>query len=326
MAAQDDILRAQLVDRRHRLETAAQRMPAAYVSDLLREVDSALARMEAGAYGLCETCHDPIEPERLMANPLARFCLDHLTPEQQRALEQDLEMAARIQAGLLPGRSVVHGPWELCHHYEAVGPVSGDYCDVVTADGDSGAVFFMLGDVSGKGVAASMLMSQLHAIFRSLIAVGLSVNQLMERANRVFCETTMPQHFATLVCGQLSPTGEVELCNAGHCPPLLIRRTGVTTIGASGLPLGVFSNSVHGSERARLEPGETLFLYTDGLSEATDGSGAEYGAAQLSSILTRCQQIGPGELIRACLDDLSGFLAGARKSDDLTVMAIRRAR
>ncbi len=324
MGVRDDVLRAQLVDRRRRLETAAQRMDGMYLSDLLREVDSALERMDSGTYGRCETCHDPIEPERLLADPLVRFCLDHLTSEQQRALEEDLGMAARIQSGLLPKQNLTCGPWEVYYHYEAAGLVSGDYCDLVTPDADSGAVFFLLGDVSGKGVAASMLMANLHAIFRSLIAVGLPVSQLIERANRIFCESTMTQHFATLVCGKLTPAGAVEICNAGHCQPVLVRRSGVSAIESSGLPLGVFSNSEYRAETTHLEPGDTLFLYTDGLSEAVDQSGTEYGFARLCKFLDRCGGIAPGGLVGACLEDISSFRLGAPKNDDLTVMAIRR--
>lgn len=326
MSIGDTLLREQLVDRRRRLEAAAERSDAGYLAALLKEVDQALERMDSGTYGLCETCHDPIEPERLMADPLVRLCLPHLTSEQQRALEADLELAARIQTGLLPKRNLRHGPWELCCHYESLGPVSGDYCDVVASEASSDGVFFLVGDVSGKGVAASMLMASLHAIFRSLIAVGLPVNQLMERANRIFCESTMAQHFATLVCGRLASTGAVEITNAGHCPPLLVRRSGVSALELSGLPLGVFSNSEYRSQSAHLEPGDTLFLYTDGLSEAADHSGAEYGATRLAQFLDRCREIAPGELIRACLEDVQSFGNNPAKTDDLTVMAIRRAR
>ncbi len=324
MAIRDDILRAQLVDRRQRLEAAAQRTDAAYLSGLLEEVDSALERMDSGSYGLCEACHEPIESERLLADPLVRFCLGHLTAEQQRALEEDLEMASRIQTGLLPKRNLRHGPWEVCYHYEGLGPVSGDYCDTVTPEAGSGPLFFLVGDVAGKGLAASLLMAHLNAIFRSLITVGLPVSQLMERANRVFCESTMPQHFATLVCGRLAPTGEAELSNAGHCQPLVVRRSGVSAIRHAGLPLGVFSNSEYQPETTRLEPGDTLFLYTDGLSEAVNPSGREYGTARLSPILSRCRETAPGRLIEACLEDLSNFRDGAPKNDDLTVMAIHR--
>lgn len=324
MSVPDQMPRTQLVARRRRLEAAAQRLDAGYLSDLLQEVDSALQRVEAGTYGLCDTCHEPIEAVRLASDPLVRFCLDHLTSEQQRALQDDLEMAARIQASLLPKRDITLGSWEIYHHYEASGPVSGDYCDVVIPEADSGAIYFLLGDVSGKGVAASMLMAHLHAIFRSLINVGLPVSQLIERANRVFCKSTLPQHFATLVCGRLLSAGGVELCNAGHCPPLVVGRSGVTTIQPAGLPLGVIAKGLYRSETTRLDPGDTIFVYTDGLSEAVDSAGAEYGAARLTKFLDRCRAVSSNQLVRACLEEMATFRGGSPMNDDLTVMAIRR--
>ena len=195
-------LRRQLNDRRQRLQAA---VPAAAqpgrLLELLREVDAALERIDAGTYGRCEVCQDPIEDDRLAADPLVRFCVGDLTPGAQRALQHDLELAARIQRSLLPRPDRVFGGWEVHYRYEPAGPVSGDYCDVVLPDGDRAPLFFALGDISGKGVAASMLMANLQAIFRSLLATGEPLQALVERANRVFCESTLPTHYATLVCG-----------------------------------------------------------------------------------------------------------------------------
>jgi sigma-B regulation protein RsbU (phosphoserine phosphatase) len=91
---------------------------------LLGEVDSALERMDKGTYGLCEVCHEDIETDRLMADPLTRFCLDHLTTDQQRALEADLELASKIQSALLPQRELRLPGWDFSYHYEAVGPTT----------------------------------------------------------------------------------------------------------------------------------------------------------------------------------------------------------
>src|SRR4029450_9537968 len=97
------LYRDQLLDRRHKLEMAVATLGRPdEVSRLLQEVDAALGRMNAGTFGLCATCHDPIEPERLQADPLTQFCIDHLTPVEQRALEHDRDLAARIQRELLP--------------------------------------------------------------------------------------------------------------------------------------------------------------------------------------------------------------------------------
>jgi sigma-B regulation protein RsbU (phosphoserine phosphatase) len=320
----DSILRTQLLDRRQKLETAVIKSRDAHLMRLLQEVDSALARMDQGSYGLCEVCHDPIEAERLMADPLVCACLDHLNSDERRALERDLELASHIQRGLLPRPELRFDGWEITYHYEPVGLVSGDYCDVVQPETEGGDFFFLLGDVSGKGVAASMLMSHLHAIFRSLLAMGLPVNQLVEHANRIFCESTMSAQYATLVCGRAGRSGEVEVCNAGHCPPLLVHGGEVTNLEATGLPIGLFSSGLYSVKRVHLAPGDSLLLYTDGLSEAQDLSRAEYGAERLSRLVKERHAHAPPAMIRACLEDMAAFRSGAPKTDDLTIMMIRR--
>ena len=320
----DAAMREQLLERRHRLEVAAVEVEdGGQLRRLLGEVDAALARMEQKTYGLCEVCHDPLEAERLLADPLTCVCLGCRTPAQRHALEADLELAARIQAGLLPARDFRHDGWQVSYHYEAASVVSGDYCDFVPA-GD-GSLYFMVGDVAGKGVAASLLMSQLHAMFRALVPLGLPVNQLVERASRIFCESTLPTHYATLVVGRADTAGEVEICNAGHLPPVLLRGGEARLIEATGLPVGIFCNEQFTSERFRAEPGDTLFLFTDGLSESRDPAATEYGAARLQTLLCRHHALLPQELIDACLRDLRDFCAGAPRHDDLTVMALRRA-
>src|SRR5690242_19375453 len=182
LLAPTDQVELQLRERRARVQAALARTDASSpptLRTLLEEIDGALDRIATGSFGLCEACHDPIEAHRVLNAPLVRFCVDHLTPSEQRALEQDLELAARIQAGLLPQPEQRHGIWHFARCYRAAGPVSGDYCDLVT--GADGSAYFLLGDVSGKGVAASMLMVHLHAMFRTLVSVGLPLDRMFEQ-------------------------------------------------------------------------------------------------------------------------------------------------
>src|SRR5256884_8956803 len=128
--AEQTYLRTELEQRRERLH-AALHSPAAdaSLSQLLTAVDTALSRIDQGTFGLCETCHDTIEAERLLADPLVRFCLDHLTSAEQRALESDLSLAARIQRGLLPKPGLAPVGWDVRYHYHPAGMAGGDYCD-----------------------------------------------------------------------------------------------------------------------------------------------------------------------------------------------------
>jgi sigma-B regulation protein RsbU (phosphoserine phosphatase) len=325
VTAIEPLLREQLIDRRHKLEDVASAFHRpAELTRLLKEVDAALHRMDIGVYGLCEVCHEPVETERLIADPLTRFCLGDLTPSEQRALEEDLELASQIQTGLLPLPTQKVDGWDVSYHYEPAGAVSGDYCDLMK--GEDQSLHFVLGDVSGKGVAASMLMAHLHAMFRTLISINLPLGQMVERASRVFCESTLPTQYATLVCGRANTSGEVELCNAGHLPPLLVQEGKVTSIAATGLPVGVFCSESFSVNRVQMSKGDTLFLYTDGLSESSDGAGNEYGADRLSRLLNDNRNLSPESIITLCRQELHTFAEGRLPGDDLTLMAIRRTK
>src|SRR5438046_9165738 len=144
--AEQTYLRTELEQRRERLHTAVHSPAAdASLSQLLTAVDAALGRIDQGTFGLCETCHDSVEPERLLADPLVRFCLDHLTSAEPRALDSDLSLAARIQRALLPKPGLAPAGWDVHFHYQPAGMVSGDYCDLFETDG---RLRFILGDVS----------------------------------------------------------------------------------------------------------------------------------------------------------------------------------
>jgi sigma-B regulation protein RsbU (phosphoserine phosphatase) len=260
-----------------------------------------------------------VEAERLIANPLERFCIDHLSQDEQRALEDDLTLAAQIQRGLLPTHPMRVGDWKLDYCYEPARIVSGDYVDIL----QNGDLYFVIGDVSGKGVAASMLMAKLHTVFRSLIPLQLSVDKLMERASRLFGDSILPGQFATLICGRLTKDGVISLCSAGHPPALLSHNGKVEQIFATGLPLGMFANQKFSTENLKLETGDTLVLYTDGVPDAVNKHNDEYGMSRLIEIAASWPE--PESLVARCLSDVSAFRAGSPRFDDISIMGIRRA-
>ena len=130
--------------------------------------------------------------------------------------------------------------------------------------------------------------------------------------------------YATLVCGQARPNGEVEIHNAGHWPIIVVGRGGVLRIESTGLPLGMFCEGEFAGTRLRLEDGDTLFLYTDGLSEAR-GAVEEYGVDRIAHLVRQQATRAPAELIAACLNDLRAFASAGPRLDDLTLLAIRRS-
>ncbi len=290
------LLRDQLLIRRKKLETAVTKSQTANLVQLLEQVDRALERVDHGSFGICEVCNDNMEAERLLADPLATMCLDCLRPDEQRALEQDLELAARIQAGLLPRRDFSAAGWNVAYHYEPAGMVSGDYCDLI-AEGKN--LYFMIGDVSGKGVAAAMLMANLHAMFRALVPAGLPLEQLVERANRIFCES-----------------------NGGHVPPFHVSPSQVSSIQTSTVPVGLFCDQKFSTTRIHMAPGDNLVLYTDCVSEAEDPSGTPYGASALPRLLGENGGRIPHEVVERCIKDLIGFRGGSPRLDDQTLLVL----
>ncbi len=321
-----DALRHQLEDRRTRLAGAIATTDSdSGLVQLLQQVDTALSKLGTDDYGICLVCEEPVADQDLLGNPLLRYCLCDFTREQQRALEHDLELARRIQGALLPDPDLRASGWEAYYRYEPAGPVSGDYCDLWTDPDEEGTVYFAVGDVSGKGVAASLLMAHLQAAFRSLASVGLPLAELVDRVNRQLLAATIPTHYATLVFGRANADGRVELVNAGHCPPLVIRGGVIEALGATGFPIGLLGDRAYEVQRLRLREGDTLVLYTDGLTEARGSEGEEYGQERIEELLRRQVGSGPRALVQAVRGGLASFLGDATRTDDLTVLALTRA-
>jgi sigma-B regulation protein RsbU (phosphoserine phosphatase) len=321
-AAEMSFLHSQLEERKRRLESVIAQTPDdAKLEALLREVDSALDRFAAGTYGICENCHDTIEQSRLLADPLIRFCLDHLSKMERATLQRDLDLASELQRGLLPPAALKVDGWDTSYHYAPLGPVSGDYCDLYPYDGQ---LFFMLGDVSGKGVAASMRMTQIHALFRSLIGMGLPLAEIVDQINCFLCSSGLAGQYATLVCGRANSSGEVELFNAGHLPVIAAQRGGVRLLESTGFPLGMFRDASFNAAHVRLSGGDLLFLFTDGLSEA-NGDDGEYGVDRLTKLIGGLAVCCAEGVISACLEDLRCFAGTNPGVDDVTLLAIRHA-
>jgi len=316
-------LKNHLTERRERLQETIKYIPdPVKLYSLLQQVDSALERIDNGSYGICDVCHDPIESDRLIMDPLLTVCLDHLNHHQRKALEQDLELAIKIQRNLLPENHLSVNGWEFCYHYSPAGTVSGDFCDFIKLDDQS--VLFVLGDVSGKGISASLMMSHLHALIRSLLSFNLPVNEIVTRANRLFCESTLSTHYATMVFGKAKSNGNIEICIAGHNPPLLIKNGNVDILNATGVPVGLFSQSEYELVNVDLQKGNSLILYTDGLTEASVNE-VEYGEDRLREQLMKARDFSAKSIIDNILIDHKSFLKNSPPFDDITITVMTKS-
>lgn len=271
---------------------------------------------------LCAVCEGTLDADRLRAGPLKRVCLECLSDDERQALEHDLEVANQIQANLLPARNFSFGRWQINYHYQPLGAVSGDHIDLIRPGRTGQALHFLFGDVSGKGVAASILMANLQALFRSLVSQELPLGEIIERANALFHESTAANSYATLVAGRLNGGGSLEFSNAGHNPPLLVRAGSVSPLTAGAPPLGFSGHTRFEAECFRLEAQDFLFLYTDGLSEAANGDGEEYGAKRLEEALVGLRGLPARTIVESVVDGANTFQNGAPQVDDLTAMAI----
>ena len=236
------------------------------------------------------------------------------------AAERDLQTAGQLQRMLLPPPTFAANGWTAVHTYQPAGVVSGDYLDLVPfAD----RLYFMLGDVSGKGVSAALLMAQLHAMFRTLIPFQLPLDELLARASSLLCASSLPAQYATLVMGFLTPDGQVALGNAGHLPPLIVGDGGQREVHATGVPIGMFCQSEFSATHLSLSRDETLLMYTDGLSEGRNASGEEYGR-RVAEVAHRTAASALDDLLQTVVSDQAAFLGDSPNADDLTVLAIRR--
>ncbi len=315
-------IKEQLTLRKRMLKDAVKFSPDnGNLNKLLSDVDAALEEMAEGTYGICTVCNDPIETESLLADPLMTVCLSHLSDQQQQALEDDLEYAGKIQRAMLPEKEIKTDEWEFAHHYRPAGIVSGDFCDLMPAN--DGSHIFILGDVSGKGVSASIMMSNLYAIIHSLQSFDLPINVMLQKANRLFCESTLTTNYATMVLGRVVPDGTLEICVAGHNPPLIVKDGKVTSIGATGIPVGVLCSAEYDVKRFKLNKNDFLFLYTDGLSEASVNE-TEYGTDRIIEHLAEVNGLSAKEIITDVLLKQQTFLGNTKLEDDITVAAIRK--
>jgi sigma-B regulation protein RsbU (phosphoserine phosphatase) len=227
--------------------------------------------------------------------------------------------AARLQQALLPPPEYSWGPWSAAHRYTPAGPVGGDIVDLIPA---ADRLYFVLADVSGKGAAASLVTAYVHAVFRSLVPFGLALEEVVRRASALLCASTLPSQYATLVFGYAGRAGEIVLANAGHPPPLVIGSRGTSRLVATGTVAGMFCDSHFGTTRVDLNPGDSLFIYSDGLTEAFSRSDEEYGADRLMAAARSTADTRPTALIGRVGEDLSGFLDGVPPGDDLTMLAL----
>lgn len=249
----------------------------------------------------------------------------HEIAVQERVYARELAVAHEVQLGFLPASRPVVAGYEFFDHYDPAQQLGGDYFDYVPLPG--GRLAVVLADVSGKGIAAALLVARLSAETRYCLASEPDPAAAIARLNRVFCENRWEGRFVTCVMAVLDPARhEVTILNAGHMAPLLRRANGeVAPLGeeAAGLPLGVECGTTYGKFRAAVGPGESLTMYTDGMTDAMNAAGQLFGAERLTSRIAAASG-GVETIVRRVLDDVQRFVGNTPQTDDMCLACFGR--
>ncbi|MGE3277913.1 MAG: PP2C family protein-serine/threonine phosphatase [Vicinamibacterales bacterium] len=244
------------------------------------------------------------------------------------SLKRDLEVAREIQQAMLPDGTWSGPGVEAYGLTKPANTVGGDFYDILPQP--DGRVLVALGDVAGKASPAALLMALLLAMLRTLVDEGLEPAELVRRLNIQIGRHAPPSRFITFFLARYDPaTGDMEFVNAGQTPPLLRRQNGsIERLSTGGIALGMFEGSTYEAGHARLEPGDALVMYTDGITEVEDPSGVPFDEAGLERTLAlhhgTFQTAAAGELGRAVFDAVEHFRRDSRLQDDLTVLVLSR--
>jgi serine phosphatase RsbU (regulator of sigma subunit)/pSer/pThr/pTyr-binding forkhead associated (FHA) protein len=263
----------------------------------------------------------------VMAN-VAAIRIEHVrlneVEEAERAMAKDMQQAALIQNSLLPGKAPVIAGLDIAGKTTACRTVGGDYYDFLPFP--DGRVGLLVGDVAGKGMPASLMMSSLHARVHVLFEDGDDLAQKVTRLNKSTCQNCPDNRFITFFLTVADPaTGELVYANAGHNPPLLVRKAGgFDTLQGGGMILGILPKAAYSEFHAAMQPGDALILFTDGVTEAADPSGDEFGEDRLAALVALMLDRPAAEIVEAIHKAVADYTKGAPAADDITVVAVRR--
>jgi phosphoserine phosphatase RsbU/P len=242
--------------------------------------------------------------------------------EKQR-IEEGLRLAHEIQMAMLPGALPEEPGVELAAELRPARSVGGDLYDFLV---DGPRLWFLVGDVAGKGVAAALYMAVAATSFRASLQAGVSLSVVLGRVNRELCRNSGGAMFVTAFAACLDlRTGEVETGNAGHNPPYRLGRNGVTATITEprGVPLGVIEGYEYPTSRLRLAPGDGLYLYTDGVTEALNEQGEQFSCPRLEAHLAGAAGARAAELVGGSLRAVQDFVGAAPQFDDIAILAVR---
>jgi phosphoserine phosphatase RsbU/P len=239
-------------------------------------------------------------------------------------IEEELRTAYTIQSRLLPTTLPVVDKYGFAGSNKPCKTVSGDYYDVIVRP--DGRVYFIIADVSGKGVTAALVMAGLATAFNIFTRADPKPADLVHELNVTLAPKTAPTKFATLVAGVLDPkTGMIDFANAGHVPPLVVTRAGINRLGVTDLVVGLFPQAKYRNQQVQLEAGDSLVLFTDGVTEAENAAEEQLGLESVEKILSERHGANAIDLLESIDQHVLSFVGDTPLSDDLTMFVITRS-
>jgi serine phosphatase RsbU (regulator of sigma subunit) len=288
----------------------------------LHLLDTTLGKIETDTLGRCDVCNDDVEVNRLEMDYTACVCLEHLTGDERTRLENDLELSQKVQQALLPHSlpDIRHG--DIAAFSQPAHIVGGDYFDFLRFKDGSHAL--VIADVMGKGMAASMLMSNLQASLRIIIGESTEPSEVVKRLNQIFYRNIRLTKFVTLFLARYNEdTRILTYCNAGHNPPLLQGPDNVLEeLRPTGAAIGLIDQSSFVQKEVRLFPSSRLFMYTDGVVESVNEQRELFGDERLKDLLRVSPHLSPSLLISSVRESLQQFAHSKIPVDDTTIIVM----
>ncbi len=243
---------------------------------------------------------------------------------QQERLERELQLAMEIQQRFQPTAPPQVAGYELQGISFPCYEIGGDYYDFIQRD--DGRLVIALGDVSGKGTAAALLMSSLHAAIHAQCSAHDTLVETISSVNGYLAENIPANRFVTLFYAELDPdSGTVSFLNAGHNPPLIVHAAGtVEQLASGGLPLGIRQNAEYREGRTQMQMGDVLVIYSDGVTEAASPGGEEFGPTRLYEVVSRNIDASAAGIRDRIESALTKFSQGTQAADDITLVIVKR--
>jgi sigma-B regulation protein RsbU (phosphoserine phosphatase) len=234
---------------------------------------------------------------------------------------QELRIAAEMQRALLPPAYHLAPHAELAAVTTPCRAVGGDLFDYTVRP--DGSLAFAVADVAGKGTSAALLTAVVQGLFAAEAETATGPSEVVTRINRALCRRAIASRFVTAFYGVVTADGTLEYCNAGHNPPFLLQQSGVRRLETGGTVLGLFDTGAYDTGHERLMPDDLLVLFSDGVTEAENQAGDEYGDDRLASCLAEAGRRPATEIVDAVQRSLAAFCGDAAARDDVTVMVLR---